>query len=443
MFAFDRPSLAPLAPTVSPTQQRSGGIGNAAQLENFGLGPIGPSTSPNINTAPAPAPSGGGMLRRGSTGSEVVRAQRQLNLHGADLVEDGIFGALTDGATREFQAEQGLDADGIIGPLTWSALNQGLAPSAPPPSGAQHQVAPSGPDTAAQQLDEASFTVNALVADTSEFSAFVSMGALDIDLAATLAAMRDVGGECFFSYLLAQEGLTDGSLLGIVHSRGLPNLLQRRLSPNDPDRARFAALRPTGGGAVFLASADGKRGLIVVSDSHGYGSRSEALSLSHELNHFANRGAATQAVEADASHDLLGVSHSLGPSQMSETRHTFVHEMVARHVEWWVAQEIRANRLGMPLRDITPPAPGALLTDCITLALEATIPGSVYDPYGYWATLNNDQEALEAQVRGWMQVTAHESFSGNPYRDMLATMLFVSASTASAVEPGDGLDGDI
>ena len=103
------------------------------------------------------------------------------------------------------------------------------------------------------------------------------------------------------------------------------------------------------------------------------------------------------------------------------------------------------ERLGGSGVDITPPAPGALLTDCTDLAIEAAgTPGSVYDPYGYWAALmQKGDSSLDDQVRGWIQLVAHESFSGNPYRDMLIKMDFVAASTATAESPGDGLDGDI
>jgi peptidoglycan hydrolase-like protein with peptidoglycan-binding domain len=65
------------------------------------------------------------MLRRGSTGADVVDLQELLVQHGATLDADGIFGGLTREAVVDFQARTGLDADGIVGPLTWGALEQG------------------------------------------------------------------------------------------------------------------------------------------------------------------------------------------------------------------------------------------------------------------------------------------------------------------------------
>ena len=63
-------------------------------------------------------------LERGDRGSNVTWAQGRLNVHGANLAVDGIFGAATESATRTFQAAHGLDADGVIGSKTKAALEQ-------------------------------------------------------------------------------------------------------------------------------------------------------------------------------------------------------------------------------------------------------------------------------------------------------------------------------
>ena len=62
----------------------------------------------------------------GSSGPDVVLAQARLNEHNATpaLVEDGLFGPKTRGATLAFQNASNLTADGIIGPRTWAALEQ-------------------------------------------------------------------------------------------------------------------------------------------------------------------------------------------------------------------------------------------------------------------------------------------------------------------------------
>lgn len=69
-------------------------------------------------------------LRRGNRGPEVTQLQRLLNqkvVPNPNLTADGDFGPRTDRAVRAFQGQQGLMADGIVGPRTWSKLSGGPA----------------------------------------------------------------------------------------------------------------------------------------------------------------------------------------------------------------------------------------------------------------------------------------------------------------------------
>lgn len=80
-------------------------------------------------------------LRMGSRGPEVRTLQTLLNRAmrpSPNLVVDGIFGQRTYNAVVAFQRQQGLVADGIVGPLTWAALERAAGqqpPPPPPPSG--------------------------------------------------------------------------------------------------------------------------------------------------------------------------------------------------------------------------------------------------------------------------------------------------------------------
>jgi peptidoglycan hydrolase-like protein with peptidoglycan-binding domain len=67
-------------------------------------------------------------LRRGSSGDAVVELQELLNEHGYGLNPDGKFGAKTEEAVKDFQKQNGLVADGIVGDATWSTLIPDPAP---------------------------------------------------------------------------------------------------------------------------------------------------------------------------------------------------------------------------------------------------------------------------------------------------------------------------
>lgn len=63
------------------------------------------------------------ILKFGSRGPAVQLLQLALNRAGyGRLEQDGVFGELTRGAVRRFQAQNGLSADGIVGALTHRAL---------------------------------------------------------------------------------------------------------------------------------------------------------------------------------------------------------------------------------------------------------------------------------------------------------------------------------
>src|SRR5215470_59359 len=64
-------------------------------------------------------------LRKGMTGPDVRAVQQALNASNPKnkIAEDGIFGSReTDPAVREYQRKNGLNPDGIVGPLTRASL---------------------------------------------------------------------------------------------------------------------------------------------------------------------------------------------------------------------------------------------------------------------------------------------------------------------------------
>lgn len=76
-----------------------------------------------------PACSTGGFpqLKRGSLSNYVLIAQDDLNTLGYTTGGlDGIFGAATQNAVRNYQRAVGLSVDGIIGCNTWRSLQEAV-----------------------------------------------------------------------------------------------------------------------------------------------------------------------------------------------------------------------------------------------------------------------------------------------------------------------------
>lgn len=62
------------------------------------------------------------LLKRGADNNFVMLLQFMLNQNGANLTVDGIFGANTETAVRNYQQNNSLSVDGIVGNNTWKNL---------------------------------------------------------------------------------------------------------------------------------------------------------------------------------------------------------------------------------------------------------------------------------------------------------------------------------
>ena len=119
-------SSAP-AQTASPTETPTPLNTVAVTSTNTALIPLISTNTPipsATNTSPAQVPDWP-LFRQGDQGPEVRAIQLLLRFKGQNVDVDGIFGAQTRAAVVAFQNQSGLNPDGIVGPLTWSALIQG------------------------------------------------------------------------------------------------------------------------------------------------------------------------------------------------------------------------------------------------------------------------------------------------------------------------------
>lgn len=80
-----------------------------------------------VDVAHTPPGTGSQLLRRGDQGAAVATWQWRLRLAmEQDVAVDEIFGQVTETATRAFQHDRHLTADGIVGPKTRAAMEDAL-----------------------------------------------------------------------------------------------------------------------------------------------------------------------------------------------------------------------------------------------------------------------------------------------------------------------------
>lgn len=104
-------------------------MGDIAEKVNAILGAEGEAVVEPVKQVTYVTPSVA-MLQNGDDGNTVLALQWLLNSWASRLAKsafyagtaDGIFGAKTEAAVKAFQAEYGLEVDGIVGKVTWEYL---------------------------------------------------------------------------------------------------------------------------------------------------------------------------------------------------------------------------------------------------------------------------------------------------------------------------------
>jgi peptidoglycan hydrolase-like protein with peptidoglycan-binding domain len=113
----------------SPACTRFGLIGEAPTHTPTTTSTMPPTATYTPEPTPSPTPTlapyvpAWPILRRGDGGqAEVFALQRLLRYHGRTIIADGRFGEQTLAAVQDLQLELGEPVDGLVGPVTWSAL---------------------------------------------------------------------------------------------------------------------------------------------------------------------------------------------------------------------------------------------------------------------------------------------------------------------------------
>ena len=120
--------LLPNPEDITAVSTRTGSVSAAAPTLPAPEAPEAPAAP---EASAAPADSAPPILRLNAEGSAVAQLQRELETLGYySGTIDGVYGEQTQAAVTQFQTDQQLTADGIVGAATWDALSRALAQSA-------------------------------------------------------------------------------------------------------------------------------------------------------------------------------------------------------------------------------------------------------------------------------------------------------------------------
>jgi hypothetical protein len=121
---------------TSPADNSNGGMVMERQRSNsqgysLGFVDLPYSSAPVAPPAPAPAPAPSGapawpgrffvVASPLMNGGDVRQWQQQMANRGWNIAVDGWYGRQSAGVAIRFQQDKGLEADGVVGPVTWTA----------------------------------------------------------------------------------------------------------------------------------------------------------------------------------------------------------------------------------------------------------------------------------------------------------------------------------
>jgi hypothetical protein len=185
------------------------------------------STSAFVPTSSRSSALTSSTLRNGSSGPAVLELQRALAREGFDPGPlDGKFGSGTERAVRAFQRANGLDVDGIVGPMTQRALAGGVVSPGPTPPPAQPPTTGAPGDVTSTRTRTATIAgVSTYAVEGKRGVAFKSGLSIDADGSPHAYHPRNIGLDA-----LGNAGHA-GNWWGLAtDSRGQPYVQ----GPNDP-----------------------------------------------------------------------------------------------------------------------------------------------------------------------------------------------------------------